>query len=254
MTTVVSLCLLLAFIYKFYGYVDTAPKMAGKNVPFRIAFVSSQEDENPAEELLQPGPCSRGWTSSAYSIYPQVHFAVFCWLHKKYIAKNYLKELILQLDARTVIEKIQLMSHSFMVSSSMEIYLGDDPNTSEDPQYKRAEYIYLGEVKFDDPSSSQLKGRQLQTIEVQGNDRLKVSFVRLILKHFHFDKRNELNQVGLMGVSVLGICDQMKNRSRSQSRRGSRIDEFSAVPRRQDLAFLMYTDKDIAEVRVFKEI
>ena len=158
------------------------------------------------------------------------------------------------MDARTVIEKIQLMSHSFMVSSSMEIYLGDDPNTSEDPQYKRAEYIYLGEVKFDDPSSSQLKGRQLQTIEVQGNDRLKVSFVRLILKHFHFDKRNELNQVGLMGVSVLGICDQMKNRSRSQSRRGSRIDEFSAVPRRQDLAFLMYTDKDIAEVRVFKKI
>ena len=159
----------------------------------------------------------------------------------------------MQLDARTVIEKIQLMSHSFMVSSSMEILLGDDPNTSEEPQYKRAEYISLGEVKFDDPSSSQLKGRQLQTIEVQGNDRLKVSFVRLILKHFHFDKRNELNQVGLMGVSVLGICDQMKNRSRSQSRRGSRIDEFSAVPRRQDLAFLMYTDKDIAEVRVFKK-
>ena len=131
-----------------------------------------------------------------------------------------------------------------MVSSSMEIYLGEDPNTSEDPQYKRAQYIFLGEVKFEDPSSSPLKGRQLQTIEVQGNDRLKVSFVRLILKHFHFDKRNELNQVGLMGVSILGICDQMKNRRR----RGSRMDEFSAVPRRQDLAFLMYTDKDIAEV------
>ena len=150
----------------------------------------------------------------------------------------------MQLDTRTVIERIQVMSHSFMVSSSMEIYLGEDPNTSEDPQYKRAQYIFLGEVKFEDPSSSPLKGRQLQTIEVQGNDRLKVSFVRLILKHFHFDKRNELNQVGLMGVSILGICDQMKNRRR----RGSRMDEFSAVPRRQDLAFLMYTDKDIAEV------
>ena len=43
-----------------------------KIVPFRVAFVSSQEDDNPAEELLQPGPCSRGWASSAYSIYPQV--------------------------------------------------------------------------------------------------------------------------------------------------------------------------------------
>ena len=131
----------------------------------------------------------------------------------------------------------------------MDIYLGEDPEKSDDSHYKRAQYVHLGEVQFEDPSSSKLKGRQLQTIEVQGNDRLKVSFVKLTLKHFHFDKRNELNQVGLMGVSILGVCDQMKNRSRSQSRRGSRLDEFSVVPRRQDLAFLMYTDKDIAEVK-----
>ena len=137
-----------------------------------------------------------------------------------------------------------------MVSSAMDIYLGEDAEKPEDPNYKRAQYVHLGEVQFEDPSSSKLKGRQLQTVEVSGNDRLKVSFVKLTLKHFHFDKRNELNQVGLMGVSILGCFnDQMKNRSGSQSRRGSRLDEFSVVPRRQDLAFLMYTDKDIAEVK-----
>ena len=56
--------------------------MAGKNVPFRIAFVSSQEDDNSAEELLQPGPCSRGWASSAYSIYPQVKILYLVSLHE----------------------------------------------------------------------------------------------------------------------------------------------------------------------------
>ena len=62
--------------------------MAGKNVSFRIAFVSSQEDDNSAEELLQPGPCSRGWASSAYSIYPQVKILYSVSLHKKLHHKN----------------------------------------------------------------------------------------------------------------------------------------------------------------------
>ena len=54
-------------------YCDGEKKiMTAKIVPFRVAFSSSEDDDRPAEELLQPGPCSRGWASSAYSIYPQV--------------------------------------------------------------------------------------------------------------------------------------------------------------------------------------
>ena len=84
----------------------------------------------------------------------------------------------------------------------------------------------------------------MQTIELQGNDELKVSFVKFLLKQNYMHKKNEFNQVSLMGLSVFGVADKPK----AGSRRPSRSDDNSIVPRRQDLAFLMYTDKDVAEV------
>ena len=104
--------------------------------------------------------------------------------------------------------------------------------------------IFLGEIKFNDPVQGKLDGRQMQTIELQGNDELKVSFVKCLLKQNYMHKKNEFNQVSLMGLSVFGVADKPK----AGSRRPSRSDDNSIVPRRQDLAFLMYTDKDVAEV------
>ena len=104
--------------------------------------------------------------------------------------------------------------------------------------------FFLGEIKFNDPVQGKLDGRQMQTIELQGNDELKVSFVKFLLKQNYMHKKNEFNQVSLMGLSVFGVADKPK----AGSRRPSRSDDNSIVPRRQDLAFLMYTDKDVAEV------
>lgn len=147
------------------------------------------------------------------------------------------------MEGRTIIERIQILSHSALVSKSIDLFLGADSQNYDDPDYKKAQYLSIGKVSLLDPSNAALKGRQFQTIELHGNDKLKVNFVKLSLRPNHMHKANEFNQVGLMGISIFG---QMK--SASQSRRGSRTDEFLAVPRRQDLAFLMYTDKDIAEV------
>lgn len=135
-----------------------------------------------------------------------------------------------------------------MVPSSIELFLGDD--MSEDgPYYDEAYYLKLGDVDFQDPSRSKLDGRQLQTIELQGNTQLKASFLKIVLKHNHLNKKNEYNQVGLMGVSFFGT-PQKARAGNNLSRRGSRIDEFTIISRRQDLAFLMYTDKDIVEVKL----
>ena len=43
-----------------------------KIVPYRIAFVSGEDDESPASDLLNPGPSSRGWATDKYCTYPQV--------------------------------------------------------------------------------------------------------------------------------------------------------------------------------------
>ena len=47
--------------------------METKIVPFRVVFATSEDDEDhEANELLAPGPDSRGWATSTYCIYPQV--------------------------------------------------------------------------------------------------------------------------------------------------------------------------------------
>ena len=51
--------------------------METKIVPFRVVFATSEDDEDhEANELLAPGPDSRGWATSTYCIYPQVSILV----------------------------------------------------------------------------------------------------------------------------------------------------------------------------------
>ncbi len=50
-----------------------------------------------------------------------------------------------------------------------------------------------------------------------------------------------------MGVSIYGVEDTPTGYSHRE-RRNSEKEQQSVVTRRQDLAFVMYTDKDIAEV------
>ena len=57
-----------------------------------------------------------------------------------------------------------------------------------------------------------------------------------------------------MGVSIYGIEDMPNHYDKLQQRRNSELEQNSVVARQQDLAFVMYTDKDIAEVRNTKSI
>ena len=51
-----------------------------------------------------------------------------------------------------------------------------------------------------------------------------------------------------MGISIYGIEDMPNNYDKLQQRRNSELEQNSVVARQQDLAFVMYIDKDIAEV------
>jgi len=202
--------------------------METKIVPFRVVFATSEDDEDhEANELLAPGPDSRGWATSTYCIYPQ--------------------ELVLQLESRTHVERIQFMSSLNMVATCVEILLGEEPGYQDDPDFKKAKFMSVGQVKFQNPAKRELKGRQLQTIELQGNEKLRVSFIKFSLKNNYDHKGNQFNQVGLMGVSVWGKVKPEPNKAGGMKQRKTEA-EMDRVPRRQDLAFLMYTDKDVAEL------
>ena len=51
-----------------------------------------------------------------------------------------------------------------------------------------------------------------------------------------------------MGISIYGIEDMPNQYDKLKQRRNSELEQNSVVARQQDLAFVMYTDKDIAEV------
>ena len=53
-----------------------------------------------------------------------------------------------------------------------------------------------------------------------------------------------------MGIAIYGIEDIPIGYDKIQQRRNSELEQNSVFARRQDLAFVMYTDKDIAEVIV----
>ena len=133
-----------------------------------------------------------------------------------------------------------------MVSTCIEIFLGEEPGYQDEPDFKRAKFMPVGKVKLQNPAKRDLKGRQMQTVELQGNEKLRVSFVKFSLRSNHFHKGNEFNQVGLMGVSIMGKIKE-NNPDRLLNRRKTEAD-LDTVPRRRDLAFLMYTDTQVAEV------
>ncbi len=162
------------------------------------------------------------------------------------------QELVIQLDERAVVERIEIIGHSCLIPTSIEVSLGDDPKDPHDPDVERALFMPAGEVPFNGkvPFDDTNCACQFQRIEFSRADKIKANFVRLVLKQNHITKHNDFNQVGLRGLSVIGTPDSGKSGGRT-SRRGSRVGDFSFVPRRQDLAFLVYTDKDVAEVRPF---
>ena len=52
----------------------------------------------------------------------------------------------------------------------------------------------------------------------------------------------------MIGISIYGVEDIPMVYEKLQKRRNSELEQNSVFARRQDLAFVMYTDKDIAEV------
>ena len=179
-----------------------------------------------------------------------------------------LQEITLQLQNRAAIDRIQLLSHSAIIPKSISIEVGDVSVDRENPDVTHASFMPVGEVSFLNglERNSDGKGRQLQTVEFGGSQNsggtenmISASFVKLILQQNHPNHDNQYNQVGLLGISIYGIEDVSTSYATNhgkllQERRSSELEQDAVVARREDLAFIMYTEKDIAEVIMYFSI
>ena len=97
-----------------------------------------------------------------------------------------------------------------MIPSKVEFQLGDSPNLDDAPDLRKALFFPMGEVDLSNNKENGYKGRQMQTIEIStagASFPAKGLFLKLLLKKNHLVKRNEYNQVALMGLNVIGYPD-----------------------------------------------
>ena len=54
----------------------------------------------------------------------------------------------IEFDTRTHIDRIQIIASKLMVSSAIDIFVGDDTNNPDSPEYKKAKFMHLGNDFF----------------------------------------------------------------------------------------------------------
>lgn len=74
-----------------------------RKVKFRILHATSQDDQYPARELNHTSPSTKGWRSAKNCPYPQ--------------------QIVVELEKRSRIRKIQILSHQYLIGMFMHIYI-----------------------------------------------------------------------------------------------------------------------------------
>ena len=98
--------------------------------------------------------------------------------------------MVLQLETRSVIERIQIMVHNHLIPNAIEVQIGDVPETQHHGhghhggdhghghghghgEVRKAMFMSLGEVEWEYEKQKHFPGRQMQTVEL--GEKLKVT-------------------------------------------------------------------------------
>uniref|UniRef100_S4R4X6 Centrosomal protein of 104 kDa n=1 Tax=Petromyzon marinus TaxID=7757 RepID=S4R4X6_PETMA len=204
-----------------------------RRLGFTVVDASGHEEGYSAVELTSHGPTVQGWRSPRYSLYPQ--------------------ELVLCLEGSCHVQKLQVLSHQFLISSKLEIYIGES-------QHQGSAYTRLGYVALSDNEKTGFRARELKSVHVDATGR----YLKLIIHKNHVNKYNIHNQVGLVAINILGdAVDDKDSGSYSPGAADRLISQYlkhhpddpalSSTTQRQeefdpldDLAFGMYVDPEVA--------
>ncbi|XP_050411830.1 centrosomal protein of 104 kDa isoform X3 [Patella vulgata] len=225
-------------------------------LPFRVVHVSGQDENFKASELNTHGPLTKGWQSSRFCLYPQ--------------------DIVIQLNFRSRLRKIQILAHQYLISTKIEFFVGDVPDGTK-PSLENARYTRLGYVSLSDNEKTGYKARELKSVHVDAHG----VFLKLNIHKNHINKYNLYNQVGLIAVNVIGdniepkkldimdpdfldlsdkrmeimkdpIVDGYINNSNSYTDSQPLRPDFVFLPDYisplDDLAFDMYQDPEIAQI------
>ncbi|KAL8583520.1 hypothetical protein ACOMHN_054836 [Nucella lapillus] len=210
-----------------------------RKLEFRVVRALGEDDVHKAGNLNQHlhGPLATGWQSSRFCLYPQ--------------------EIVVQLESRSRLRKIQILSHQFLIPTKIEFLVGDviEGSTAYSEQ---ARYSRLGYVSLSDNEKTGYKARELKSVHVDAVG----TFLCLNIHKNHINKYNLYNQVGIVAINIIGdpvrkpdptdpdfAIDLNDNRTvdRDPVLEGffNKPDYISPM---DDLAFDMYQDPEIAQI------
>lgn len=208
-----------------------------RKLPFRVIHASGQDDSYRASELNYHSPLTKGWQASRYCLYPQ--------------------DIVLQLDQRCRLRKIQILSHQYLIATKIEFFVGDVPEDMS-PNLENARYTRLGYVSLSDNEKTGFKARELKSVHVDAVG----LYLKLNIHKNHINKYNIYNQVGIIAINVIGEtikgpADYMDSEYYLDSGIKGQLDgDLSVEPYNKpdyispldDLAFDMYQDPEIAGI------
>ncbi|CAD5115537.1 DgyrCDS4504 [Dimorphilus gyrociliatus] len=204
--------------------------MPPSKLTFQVAHASGQDENFRVTELNDHRPTTQGWLSSRFCLYPQ--------------------DIVIQLEQKSRLRKVQILSHQHMIASKIEIYVGDVPDGLSN-NLQHARYTRLGYVTLSDNEKTNYKARELKSVHVDATG----VFVKFVIHKNYINKFNLYNQVGLIALNIIGskIDDPLEpnfndpRASVDPAAAGvyNRPDYISPL---EDLAFDMYQDPEIAQI------
>ncbi|XP_022668197.1 centrosomal protein of 104 kDa-like [Varroa jacobsoni] len=195
-----------------------------RKISFRVDSVTSEDDDHQASELNQHGPTVKGWLSKKYCNYPQ--------------------EVVVRMESKCRICRIQILSHQFCIPSAMDIYVGSIGAKSLDMSLQSAKWHHLGEITLADNIHSEYKSRELKSVLVDAVG----EFVKLLVHGCHVNKHNVYNQVGIIALNIIGDDDPLVKTSDPGANWQSIIKRNEEISPMDDLAFDMYVDGEVAQI------
>ncbi|KAK8375066.1 hypothetical protein O3P69_010988 [Scylla paramamosain] len=111
-------------------------------------------------------------------------------------------------------KRLQILAHQHLIPERIEIHIGD-VGPEEDVTLHHASFTLLGHVKLSDNTHSDFRARELKSVSLESTG----LFLKLVLYKNHINKLNFYNQVGVVGVNVLGNEIEDNNNSVSPDER-----------------------------------
>ncbi|KAG5899830.1 hypothetical protein JTB14_012301 [Gonioctena quinquepunctata] len=200
-----------------------------KKIDFTVIHATSEDPKYRYVELNTHGPIVKGWQSERNCDYPQ--------------------EIILQLEKRCLLSKIQILAHQYLISSKVELFLSnEDTNTIDDARTK-INWEYLGYITLSTNENTDFKSRELKSANVPKN---QVTYVKMNLHKNHLNRHNEYKQVSLIAINMLGMDLETRRSSIPDKDNYAKVYDIMNNPEYvspyDDLAFLMYVDTDVAKM------